>query len=94
MAITKLPLEGCDCSFHAQFVTRSILDHEIGRTDIDSPMTGARADELRQLVKARVLVYPGVALRIGPPPKGEAAEAPQVASWAVRYDIQRGRELN
>lgn len=50
--------------FHAQFVTRSILDHEIGPTDLDSPMTGARADELRQTVKSRILVYPVVALRI------------------------------
>ncbi|HVA10051.1 MAG TPA: ATP-binding protein [Acidimicrobiales bacterium] len=50
--------------FHAQFVTRSILDHEIGPNDLDSPMTGTRADELRQLVKARILVYPVVALRV------------------------------
>jgi len=50
--------------FHAQFVTRSILDHEIGPNDLDSPMTGARANELRQQVKSRILVYPVVALRV------------------------------
>ena len=50
--------------FHSVFVTRSILDHEIGAHDLDSPMTGARADELRQLVKARILVYPVVGVRI------------------------------
>jgi len=53
--------------FHAQFVTRSILDHEIGPNDLDSPMIGARADELRQVVKSRILVYPVVALRIWSP---------------------------
>lgn len=53
--------------FHAQFVTRSILDHEIGPTDLDAPMTGDRADALRQLVRSRILVYPVVALRIWSP---------------------------
>lgn len=53
--------------FHAQFVTRSILDHEIGPTDLDPATAGPRADELRQLVKARVLVYPVVAIRIWSP---------------------------
>src|SRR5258707_15068488 len=50
--------------FHAQFVTRSILDHEIGPNDLESPMTSTRANELRQLVKSRILVYPVVALRV------------------------------
>ncbi len=50
--------------FHARFVTRSILDHEIGPNDLESPMTGARADAVRQQVKSRILVYPVVALRI------------------------------
>lgn len=53
--------------FHAQFVTRSILDHEIGPSDLNTPITGTRADELRRLVKARILVYPVVALRIWSP---------------------------
>jgi signal transduction histidine kinase len=53
--------------FHAQFVTRSILDHEVGPDDLASPMTGARADQLRQLVKSRILVYPVVGLRIWSP---------------------------
>jgi signal transduction histidine kinase len=50
--------------FHAQFVTRSILDHEIGPNDLESPMTSTRANELRRLVKSRILVYPVVALRV------------------------------
>ena len=50
--------------FHAQFVTRSILDHEIRPGDLDSPMSGDRAGDLRQLVKTRILVYPVVALRV------------------------------
>jgi len=50
--------------FHAQFVTRSILDHEVGPNDLAAPMAGARADQLRQLVKSRILVYPVVGLRI------------------------------
>src|SRR5258708_33163733 len=50
--------------FHARFVTRSILDHEIGPNDLDSPMTRARAGSATQQVKSRILVYPVVALRI------------------------------
>lgn len=53
--------------FHAQFVTRSILDHEIQPNDLGASVTPARPDELKQLVKARILIYPVVGIRIWGP---------------------------
>jgi signal transduction histidine kinase len=70
--------------FHAQFVTRSILDHAIEPDDLGSPMTGTRADELRQLVKARILVYPVVGLRVRSP-DGTILFSDNPALVGVRY---------
>ena len=50
--------------FHAVFVTRSILDHEVALDDLNAPMTGGGADVTRQLVRSRILVYPVVGIRV------------------------------
>jgi signal transduction histidine kinase len=70
--------------FHAQFVTRSILDHEVGPNDLAAPMTGTRADQLRQLVKSRILVYPVVGLRIWSP-EGVILFSDYASLVGVRY---------
>jgi diguanylate cyclase (GGDEF)-like protein/PAS domain S-box-containing protein len=53
--------------FHAVFVTDSVLRYELTPADLAAPVSPGRAAQLETIIKARVLLYPTLRLKIWRP---------------------------
>lgn len=53
--------------FHADFVTQAILDQGITASDLAGPVDPGREQQLQDLFRTKVLVYPAVGLRVWRP---------------------------